>query len=163
MPRPVSALAVPALAVLALLAACGQPKEAEAPPEAAAPAERPSVVVGTPNGPVDVYAGAPVAAGSQPAFAPAYPGGNTVTTIAANENGKRGGVYAFTTTDAPDKVFEFYRSRAEAAGLDSQTNVDAGGSRIYGAQGPSGDLAVTAAPQGAGQTYVQVTWSTPTA
>lgn len=156
---------VPALALAVLAAACGQQKKADE----AAPAA-PSTVVSTPdgtvtvNGPgganINVNGGSVVVAGQLPAFAPAYPGGTTVTTIAANEQGKVGGVYAFTTGDAADKVFGFYRGKAEAAGLSSQTNIDAGGARIYGAQGPAGDLSVTAAPQGQGVTYVQVTWST---
>ena len=83
------------------------------------------------------------------------------TAIAANEPGKRGGVYAFTTTDPVDKVFNFYRARTEAAGLSAQSNIETGGARIYGAQGAAGDVAITAAPQGPGQTYVQITWSTP--
>jgi len=154
---------VPVLALAVLAAACGQQKKEEAPTE-------PSTVVTTPdgsvtvNGPggtnVNITDGSAVVGGQLPAFAPAYPGGTTVTTIAADEKGKVGGVYAFTTGDAADKVFGFYRGKAEAAGLSSQTNIDAGGARIYGAQGPAGDLSVTAAPQGPGVTYVQVTWST---
>jgi len=156
---------VPVLALVAVLAACGPQQKAET------DAETPTAVVSTPDGTVSVTTpggqvnvsdGSAVVGGQQPAFAPAYPGGEVVTTMSATENGKRGGVYAFTTGDAPDKVFQFYRARAEAAGLASQTNVEAGGSRIYGAQGAAGDLAVTAAPQG-DQTYVQITWSTPAA
>ena len=155
---------VPTLALAVLLAACGPQKDAgstvtEGETTVVASPDG-SVSVSSPAGDVNVSEGSAVVAGEPPAFVPAYPGGAVVTTIAANEKGQRGGVYAFTTSDAPDKVFEFYRARAEAAGLSSQTNVEAGGSRIYGAQGPAGDVAITAAPQGPGQTYVQVTWST---
>lgn len=155
----------PVLVLAALTAACGPQQKDEQTvvsdgSTTVATSPDGSVSITGPAANVNITDGAAVVAGPQPAFAPAYPGGNVVTTMSANENGKRGGVYAFTTADAPEKVFQFYRARAEAAGLNSQTNVEAGGSRIYGAQGPAGDVAITAAPQGPGQTYVQVTWST---
>lgn len=92
-----------------------------------------------------------------PAFAPAYPGGRVVANMNAVEGGRRGGVFAFQTADAPDKVLAFYRAKAQAAGLTEESNADAAGSRIYAAKGDAGELGVTIAPA-EGQHYVQVTW-----
>jgi hypothetical protein len=149
--------AAAAIAAVASLSACG-PNKAEG-QRAAAVAGANGVTVTTSDNGRNVTVVQNGAAGGMPAFVPQYPGGTTSTTYAAVQNGRHGGVYAFTTADPADKVFEFYRSRAEAGGLETQTNVETGGSRIYGAQGPGGDLAVTAAPQDDGKTYVQVTWS----
>lgn len=154
---------VAVVTLAAALTACG-PKEPakDAPAVAVASAsDGENVTVTTQGGDVNVAEGATVVAGGRPAFAPDYPGGNVVTTITATETDKVGGVYGFTTADSPEKVFAFYRSRADAAGLKAQTNVETAGARIYAAQGPAGDVAITAAAQQPGQTYVQVTWSTP--
>jgi hypothetical protein len=133
----------------AALAACG-PQRGAAPPA--------SAVVG-PAANVDLSHGVDVTGGGQPAFAPKYPGGDVVTDMTAAENGRHGGVFAFTTADPADRVFGWYRARAEAGGLTSQANVETAGARVYSARGPNGDVAVTAAPQDGGRTYVQVTWS----
>ena len=150
--------AIIGLGLLALLAACGPQQKSEDEAAASQPAA-PVVTVTGPAAEVNVADGAAVTGGGLPAFAPAYPGGTVVTTMTATETGKRGGVYAFTTSDAVDKVFTYYRSKAERGGLATQTNVETAGARVYTAQGPGGDVAVTAAPQGENTTYVQVTWS----
>lgn len=159
MKRPALGLAL-AAALAAPLTACGPQQPAKDTP-AVAVSSSPNGQVVTQGGEVNVAEGAAITAGGRPAFAPDYPGGSVMTAITANETNKVGGVYGFTTSDSADKVFAFYRSRAEAAGLQAQTNVETAGARIYGAQGPAGDVNITAAPQGDGQTYVQVTWSTP--
>ncbi len=151
--------AIIGLGLLALLAACGPQKKSEDEAAASQPAAPPAMTVTGPAAEVNVADGAAVTGGGLPAFAPAYPGGTVVTTMTATETGKRGGVYAFTTSDAVDKVFTYYRSKAERGGLATQTNVETAGARVYTAQGPGGDVAVTAAPQGENTTYVQVTWS----
>jgi hypothetical protein len=145
------------VAVTALLAACG-PNEAKGDSATVAAGGSDAAVAATDHGRSPAVAANGVAAG-MPAFAPQYPQGTTATSYAAAQNGSHGGVYAFTTTDPAERVFDFYRSKAEAAGLATQTNIETAGSRIYAAQGPAGDLAVAAAPRGDGKTYVQVTWS----
>lgn len=147
------------LALIAGLAACSPQKKSEDEAAAASASAGGAAAVAGPAAEVNVADGAVVTGGALPAFAPQYPGATVVTTMTAAESGKHGGVYAFTTSDAVDKVFSFYRSKAERGGLASQANIETGGARVYSAQGAAGDLAVTAAPQGAGQTYVQVTWS----
>ncbi|MBX7249785.1 MAG: hypothetical protein K1X35_12170 [Caulobacteraceae bacterium] len=146
-----------ALAATALLTGCGPRKGEDATAAAVSGGNGGSVAVATSGGEARIVSQA--GASGSPDFAPDYPGGTNPSRYAAAQNGKHGGVYAFTTTDPADKVFEFYRSRAEAGGLTTQTNVETGGARIYAADGPRGNLAVTAAPQGDGKTYVQVTWS----
>ncbi len=151
--------AIIGLGLAGLLAACGPQQKSEDQAAASQPATPPAMTVTGPAAEVNVADGAVVTGGSLPAFAPAYPGGTVVTTMTAAENGKHGGVYAFTTSDAVDKVFTYYRSKAERGGLATQTNVETAGARVYAAQGAAGDVAVTAAPQGENTTYVQVTWS----
>lgn len=147
------------LSLVALLAACGPQKKSEDAAASASATAGGGAAVAGPAAEVNVADGAVVTGGALPAFAPQYPGGTVVTSMTAAENGKHGGVYAFTTTDAVDKVFTFYRSKAERGGLASQANIETAGARVYSAQGPGGDVAVTAAPQGENTTYVQVTWS----
>lgn len=153
--------AIIGLGLAGLLAACGPQQKSEDEAAASQPAA-PVVTVTSPAAEVNLAEGAVVTGGGLPAFAPTYPGGTVVTTMTATEPGKRGGVYAFTTTDAVDRVFTFYRSKAERGGLASQANIETAGARVYSAQGPGGDVAVTAAPQGENTTYVQVTWSAKT-
>lgn len=153
--------AIIGLGLAALLAACGPQQKSgdEAPSPSATASAGGSAAVAGPASEVNLADGAAVTGGGLPAFAPAYPGGTVVTTMTAAESGRHGGVYAFTTSDAVDKVFTYYRSKAERGGLATQTNVETAGARVYAAQGPAGDVAVTAAPQGENTTYVQVTWS----
>ena len=158
-------LIVLAAGLVALPGACGpQPKSGvsvvDRPERETATSEgvSASAVAGPATG-VDLADGAPVTGGGQPAFAPPYPGGTVVTTMTAAEHGSHGGVFAFTTADPAERVFTFYRSEAEAGGLTSQTNVETAGGRVYSARGAQGDVAVSAAPDGSGKTYVQVTWS----
>lgn len=152
--------AIVILGFVAALAACSPQKKSEedvAGPVAAGGSS--AQAVAGPAAEVNIDDGAVITGGGQPAFAPQYPGGAVVTSMTAAENGKHGGVYAFTTADPVERVFTFYRGKAEAGGLASETNVETGGARVYSAKGAAGDVAVTAAPQGEGRTYVQVTWS----
>jgi len=148
------------LGLAAALAACGPQKKSEedvAGPVAAGGSS--AQAVAGPAAEVNIDDGAVITGGGQPAFAPQYPGGAVVTAMTAVENGRHGGVFAFTTGDPVERVFTWYRAKAEAGGLTSQTNVETAGARVYSAEGPKGDVAITAAPQGGGKTYVQVTWS----
>jgi len=148
----------------AALAACGQ-KTDKAEPAQPAASESPAAAAGAPTPPEQAAisltpdGGVSVSGGAAPAFAPHYPGGQTLTTMNANDNGKQGGIYAFTTGDSADKVLDYYRGKAEAAGLKSQGTMTGQGNMVYGAGGPAGDVAVTIAEQGPGVNYVQVTWS----
>ena len=93
---------------------------------------------------------------SAPAFAPEYPGGEIVTTIAAVENGRPGGIFAFRTDEPADRVLAFYRERAVAAGM--STPPVASADEVFMAQGAAGDVTVTTTSID-GRTHAQVTWS----
>lgn len=129
----------------AVLAGCGAPATdaADATPAAAA------IDLG------DMDAAA-LSGGQAPAFAPEYPGGEVVTSIAATEGGKPGGIFAFRTGDAPERVLAFYREKALAAGMTAPPLASA--EQIFMAQGPAGDVTVTTTPLD-GRTHAQVTWS----
>lgn len=91
-----------------------------------------------------------------PAFAAGYPGGEIITTIAAVENGRPGGIFAFRTDDSPAQVLAFYRERARAAGMTAPRVASA--DEIFMAQGEGGDVTVTTTEID-GRTHAQVTWT----
>jgi hypothetical protein len=96
---------------------------------------------------------------NMPAYAPIYPGGQIVSTVAA----PTGGVVIFKVAAAPDAVAAFYLKAASAAQLTSQldSSSTAGGanasrSMIFGQEGSKRSLAVTIASQPDGQTQVNL-------
>lgn len=106
---------------------------------------------------------APVAIEGAPAFAVIYPGGQAdgAATIASGPDGP-GGIITFTTDATPDAVIDFYRQRAERAGLAPMMSMNQGEARAYGAsarseKGPG--LQVVAAPGEGGVTSVQLSWN----
>lgn len=155
-------LAAAALMAALALAGCSQgtadeaPAAAEAAPaaDAAAPAAAaPAVAAG---------AAAPAAPGA-PAFAVVYPGGAAQgpATVARGPDGP-GGILSFTTDATPDAVIDFYRQRAEAAGLASVMAMNTGDARAYGAAASDGSgklLRVVATPVEDGPTSVQLDWT----
>jgi len=155
-------LAAAALMAALALAGCSQAPADEAPAaaevapsaDAAAPAAAaPSVAAG---------AATPAAPGA-PAFAVVYPGGATEgpATVARGPDGP-GGILSFTTDATPDAVIDFYRQRAEAAGLASVMAMNTGDARAYGAAASDGSgklLRVVATPVEDGPTSVQLDWT----
>jgi glucose/arabinose dehydrogenase len=155
-------LAAAALMAALALAGCSQapaeetPAAAEAAPaaEAAAPAAAtPTVTAGT----------ATPAAPGAPAFAVVYPGGAAEgpATVARGPDGP-GGILSFTTDATPDAVIDFYRQRAESAGLASVMAMNTGDARAYGAAASDGSgklLRVVATPVEDGPTSVQLDWT----
>ncbi|WP_427790953.1 hypothetical protein [Brevundimonas diminuta] len=106
---------------------------------------------------------APVAIKGAPGFAVIYPGGQAdgQALTAAGPDGP-GGIITFTTDATPDAVIDFYRQRAERAGLAPVMAMNQGEARAYGAsarseKGPG--LQVVAAPGEGGVTSVQLTWN----
>jgi hypothetical protein len=149
-----------ALACALALGACNKPAPSAADTPPASAAANGVAVTTDADGAAQVNLAGPGAASDMPAFAPRYPGAATVATVVADETGKHGGIYSFTTSDPIDKVMGYYKTRSGSAGLSAETNVATGGAQVYSARGPAGDLSVTAAPQGA-NTFVQIAWSTP--
>jgi hypothetical protein len=134
---------------------------AEPPPAAAPTATVASETPMTPPADTASPAARPIVEGA-PACAVLYPGGEieappTVATSAAGP----GGLVAFRTDADPATVVEFYRARAEAAGLSSVMAMNMGDARSYGAAkaDAGANLQVVASPVEGGQTSVQLSWS----
>ena len=67
-------------------------------------------------------------------YAPAYPGGEVGASFSGSSNDGAGGMVTFTTSDSPDKVVEFYKARAAAAGLSDVSTMDINGAKMFGAK-----------------------------
>lgn len=147
--------------VLALAACNPAPKAEKAPdktgPEAASAAPEPAPASAAA---VPAVAAAPAAQGA-PVFAVLYPDA-AVDGAPTLADGGRGGIMTFTVADAPEDVIAFYRTRAEAAGLQSVMAMNQGAVRAYGASGGdagSAELQVVASPTDTGGASVQLSWS----
>lgn len=125
----------------------------DAAPAATAPAPADS----TPEGTASEISGAP-------AFAALYPGAQTEgAPVTASGPGGPGGIVTFTTDATPDAVIDFYRQRAERAGLAPIMAMNQGEARAYGASARTdrgASLQVVAAPGEGGLTSVQLSWNT---
>lgn len=155
-------LAAAALMAALALAGCSQAPadEASAAAEAAPAADAAAPAVAAPS--VAAGAATPAAPGA-PAFAVVYPGGAAEgpATVARGPDGP-GGILSFTTDATPDAVIDFYRQRAEAAGLASVMAMNTGEARAYGAAASDGSgklLRVVATPVEDGPTSVQLDWT----
>ncbi|MBN9479857.1 MAG: hypothetical protein J0I52_06450 [Bordetella sp.] len=98
-----------------------------------------------------------------PAFAALYPGARTEgAPLTASGPGGPGGIVTFTTEATPDAVIDFYRRRAEQAGLSPIMAMNQGEARAYGASARTdkgASLQVVAAPGEDGLTSVQLSWN----
>ncbi len=157
-------LAATALMATMVLAGCGQAAD-EAPPatEAVAAADAAVPAAAPPAGSTAASSSAAPAAPGAPAFAVVYPGGETSgpATVARGPDGP-GGILSFTTEATPDAVIDFYRQRAETAGLASVMAMNTGEARAYGAAAEDGSgklLRVVATPVEDGPTNVQLDWT----
>lgn len=103
-----------------------------------------------------------ITVGGAPAFAAIYPGGaiETPPTVASGPSGP-GGIVSFTTEAKPEAVIDFYKQRAEAAGLASVMAMNQGDSQAYGAAEVTNGatLQVVATAMEDAPTAVQLTWS----
>ncbi|MGV8928704.1 MAG: hypothetical protein ACOH1E_03030 [Brevundimonas sp.] len=155
-------LAAATLTATMAIAGCSPPAEdapaaaeavaatAAAPPVAETPAAKPAAPAG-------------LAAPGAPVFAVVYPGATPSgpVTVARGPDGP-GGILSFTTEAEPDAVVDFYRARAEAAGLSSVMAMNTGAARAYGAAAIDGSgkvLRVVATPTEDGPTNVQLDWT----
>jgi hypothetical protein len=125
------------------------------PAREAAPAAAPPAAA-TPAAPATAIKGAP-------AFAALYPGAQTdAAPVTASGPDGPGGIVTFTTDATPDAVIDFYRQRAEKAGLSPIMAMNQGEARAYGASARTekgASLQVVAAPGEDGLTSVQLSWS----
>lgn len=148
------------------LAACDRTTADPPPSSETTPATVPTTTVAsespsTPSVAPDASAPQPIVEGA-PTFAVLYPGGEIEAppTVATSPAGP-GGLVAFRTDADPAAVVEFYRARAEAAGLSSVMAMNMGEARSYGAAkaDAGANLQVVASPVEGGQTSVQLSWS----
>lgn len=159
------------LAVIALfgaaagLASCDGEKADKAAGAAPDAAHAEAVAPGTVQAPSLAPSQAPASAGGgaavagAPAFAVVFPGGEVDTAAEPDLTGAEAGL-AFTTEASPDEVVEFYRNKAEQAGLASVMSMNQGDVRAYGAADAPGaaSLRVLAHPSDDGRTSVQLSW-----
>lgn len=68
-----------------------------------------------------------------PAYAPAYPGAAVTASFSGNSGDGEGGMVSFTTSDSPDKIVDFYKAKAAAAGMTNVSNMDINGAKMFGA------------------------------
>lgn len=153
-----------ATVVLALsvgLAACDDRSQAAPEVEsssvpAAEPAREAAPAAAPPAAPATAIKGAPT-------FAALYPGAQTdAAPVTASGPDGPGGIVTFTTDATPDTVIDFYRQRAEKAGLFPIMAMNQGEARAYGASARTekgASLQVVAAPDEDGLTSVQLSWS----
>lgn len=155
--------------VLLSLSACDRTATpAEAPGVAEAPTAATSAPEAAPDEPA--VAGTPETVGEAvppapgaPEFAILYPGAelDAPPTTASGVSGN-GGLVTFRTDASPDQVVAFYEQRASAAGLRPVMGMSQGDARAFGASAGEADgakLQVVAAPDEAGATSVQLSWS----
>lgn len=160
-------MAASAALVCLCLAGCDDRSKAEQTPaqaSTAAPSENTAPAPAAADAPASQEPAAAVpAAPGAPAYAALYPGAalDQPATTAAGPDGE-GGLVTFTTAASPDQVVDFYRTRAEEAGLTSVMGMNQGDARAYGAAGGQAgaiNLQVVAAPGESGETSVQLSWS----
>jgi len=161
-------LAATAILGAMAMAGCGEQAPAGEGVEAdVAAIEAPSPALETPAARSPTTAGgasaAPAAEGA-PVFAVIYPGGASTgpATVAQGPEGP-GGIVAFTTEAPPADVIDFYRQRAESAGLKAINTMNQGDSMGYaagdGADGRGQLLSVVATRVEGEPTSVQLTWT----
>lgn len=152
----------PSIAAIAMasaaLAACSPKVPAE--PDAATPAEQPAIAADAT--PAAEAAPATPAAKGAPAYAALYPGAEATApaTVADGPDGP-GGMVEFRTAATPDAVVDFYKQRAQAAGLAPVSAMDQGETRAWSAAKAANgaNVQVVASPDSEGATSVQLSWS----
>ena len=155
MKRSIAAIAM----VGAALAACGDPK-VKAEPDAAAAADRPAAAA-TKVDAVPTAPATPAAAGA-PVFAALYPGAEPSAPAVVSDGPEgAGGMVEFSTAATPDAVVDFYKRRAEGAGLTPTSAMDQGETRAYSAakMDTGARVQVVAIPVEDGPTAVTLTWT----
>ena len=156
MKRSIAAIAMASAA----LVACEPKVPAE--PNAATAAEQPALTQAeAAAGPASATPAAPATKGA-PTYAALYPGAETTApaTLADGPDGP-GGMVEFRTAATPDAVVDFYKQRAQAAGLAPVSAMDQGETRAWSAaKAENGaNVQVVASPDGEGATSVQLSWS----
>ncbi len=71
-------------------------------------------------------------------YAPPYPGAEIKGSMGGTSADGAGSIVTFTTGDSPDAVLAFYKSRAQAAGLDKISTMDIDGAKMFSASDAGG-------------------------
>lgn len=161
-----SAAVVSLCLITVALSGCDGSKAPKTPETATKPAtqvaEGPPTAATPPGPEVAPKAEAGTIVAGAPAFAVLYPGAELDGQPTLPGGRAEGGIVTFRTAASPDQVVEFYRAKAEGAGLRSVTGMNQGDARAYGAAGGAANdvtLQVVAAPGEDDQTSVQLSWS----
>jgi hypothetical protein len=64
-----------------------------------------------------------------------YPGSTIVSTANVSQNGEDGSMTMFETSDSADKVIDFYRKQAEAAGFKIESEATVNDAKMIGGEG----------------------------
>lgn len=153
-------IAVVAIALAAGLAACEGSSDSGPSVDASAAVPGASASPPAMEARADLPPAEPIVAGA-PVYAALYPGSviEGDPTVADGVAGP-GGLLTFTTAAEPQAVVDFYKGRAEAAGLSPVMSMNQGEAIAYGAGSPEGaTIQVVASPAEAGGTSVQLSWS----
>ncbi len=156
MKRSIAAIAMAGVA----LAACGDPKVKAEPDATVAAADEPAAP--TDEAVAEPTAPATPAAPGAPAFAALYPGAEpSAPAVVADGPEGAGGMVEFSTAATPDAVIDFYKRRAEGAGLTPTSAMDQGETRAYSAakMDTGARVQVVAIPVEDGPTAVTLTWT----
>ena len=137
-----------------LVAACGSGDESVVEAEG----EDISIDMTGPDGEeVSVRGGSEAVEGMPDGFS-AYPGATVVTSTSVDTSDGSGVLVVMTTSDAPEKVIDYYRAQAEAAGVTIDGEMNSNGSRLIGGEGPGGlAFSASASPGADGLNTVQLT------
>ena len=78
-----------------------------------------------------------------------YPGATVVSATNIDSDGEKGSLVMLESGDTPDQVADYYKTKAEAAGLEIKMDMKAGASRSLAGEGPGGaSFSVNAGEQG---------------
>ena len=158
---------ITALAVAAVsLSACGKKEESDKPTVTATPGGGYTIKSG--DGTATVSTGvqaAATAASGLPDFAPLFPGAKVenATSAISSEGGDAQGVTVTYTVDvAPEKVIDFYKDKAKAAGFKTQMDANMGAALMFVASDEATKRGLQVIASGKGDSAsVVMTWSKP--
>jgi hypothetical protein len=153
-------IAAAAIAALSLTA-CGKKPENDKPTVTASAG---GYTVKSGDGSATIATGAAAvatAAGGLPDFAPLYPGAQVQSTAAGLGNDEaKGGMVVFTTSDSPDQVMAFYKTKAQANGMAAQLDANMGAARQFAASDEASGRGLQVIVSGeTGATQVQLIWA----
>ena len=137
-----------------LLVACGSGDEAAVETEG----DDISIDMTGPDGEQVAVRGGSEAVDGMPDGFSAYPGATVVTSTSVDTTDGSGVLVVMTTSETPEKVIEYYRAQAEAAGVTIDGEMNSNGSRLIGGEGPGGlAFSANASPGADGVNTVQLT------